>query len=132
MPRADAAVWREVGHAVSRRRGELGISSQSQLAALAGVHVNTVSRLERGTAVKRSNPTWGAIEAALSWPEGTIASMAGIRPNTATPLTADAVSRAVLTAIHRVEPEVTIRQANEIAAQTVAQLEQEGLLPGTT
>lgn len=132
MHEADAAIWRNIGHAVARRRSELDLNSQSQLAERAGVHLNTVSRLESGSPAQRIRSSWAAIEDALEWPRGTIAAMAGIRPNTAVPLTADAVTRAVLDSIHEVEPtDWTIPQANQIAAKTVARLERDGLLPSS-
>lgn len=129
MPVADVAAWREAGLAVYDRRIELGMQSQSELAERAGVSLNSVSRIERGIPSKRRAPTWGPIERALGWPEGKIESM--VEGRTLEVLTADAVRRAVLAAIHTVEPDLSIRQANEIAAETVAELRRGRLLPGT-
>jgi transcriptional regulator with XRE-family HTH domain len=126
-----AAVWREVGLAVYHRRTELGIATQGDLAERAGVHLNTISRLERGRALKRRSPSWAAIEAALSWPEGKIADMVDGRDRETEPgpaLTADVVKRAVLAAITSVESDVTVRQAHRMAAAAVTQFEQQGLL----
>lgn len=131
MPVADAAVWRKVGLAVYHRRIELGIETQRELADRAGVHLNTVSRLERGTPSKRRNPTWSAIEDALDWPEGMIADMAAGRTRKSqVELTADAVRQAVIGAIHDMELNVTVPQANQIAAITVERLKRQGMLPG--
>ena len=127
MPVADAAVWREVGLAVYHRRIELGIETQQELAERAGVSLNTISRLERGVPSKRRNPTWAKIERALGWPEGKIAAMvAGQALGVITPA---AVRQAVLDSIHEVGQDLTIRQAQEIAALTVERLKQQKLLP---
>jgi transcriptional regulator with XRE-family HTH domain len=127
MPTADAAVWREAGHAVYERRIELGMQSQTELAERAGVSLNSVSRLERGVPSKRRSPTWGPIERALGWPEGKIEDM--IEGRASDVLTAEAVRQAVLDAIHDVEPDVTVKQANEIAGITIERLRQRKMLP---
>lgn len=127
MPVADAAVWREAGLAVYHRRIELGMASQSELAERADVSLNTISRLERGVPSKRRNPTWGAIESALGWPEGTIGNMVEGRAYEV--LTADAVRKAVLDAILEVEPDVSVKQAKQVAAIAVEKLQQRKMLP---
>lgn len=126
MPVADA-LWREAGLAVYERRVELGMASQTELAEAAGVSLNSVSRLERGVPSKRRAPTWGAIERALGWPEGKIEAM--VEGRTSEVLTADAVRQAVIDAIHDVEPDLSIPQANQIAAITVERLRRRKMLP---
>lgn len=127
MPVADAAVWREAGHAVYERRIELGMQSQTELAERAGVSLNSVSRLERGVPSKRRAPTWGPIERVLGWPEGKIEDM--VEGRTTEALTADAVFQALIEAIHVVELDVTVKQANQVAALTIDRLRQRKMLP---
>ena len=130
MPAADAAIWREIGLAVSRRRIERGYPTQQDLADAAGVHLNTISRLERGAASKRRNPTWGQIERALDWPQGTIGDMVQrATRKAAADRAAATVRQTVLDAIHEVGPHLTIGQARQIATITVERLRREKILP---
>lgn len=129
MP-GDESVWEDLGLALYRRRLELGIPSQRELAKRAGVHHNTVSKLELGQSWTRRGASWAKIEAVLELPEGWIADFVARR--TAVPaLTPDAVERAVLDSIAEVTPHVTIRQARAVAKATVRQLEREGFLSGS-
>jgi transcriptional regulator with XRE-family HTH domain len=126
---ADATVWQQIGLAVYHRRVELGILTQGDLAQLAGVHINTVSRLERGKPLKRRSPSWAAIEAALRWPEGTIADMVdGLTREPSPTLTADVVHQVVFESVIRVALDVTGRQAHQIAADAAAELQRRGLV----
>jgi transcriptional regulator with XRE-family HTH domain len=129
MP-ADDAVWLDLGLALYRRRIDLGIGSQRELAARAGVHHNTVSRLERGQPWSRRGRAWTAIEAALGLEEGWIASyIANYGVETGPVMTTEAVERAVLDSVTEHAPHLPIRQARAIAAATARRLEQQGLLP---
>ncbi len=73
----EPADWKAVGRAVYLRRVELGMERQQDLAEQAGVHLNTIGRIERGVPSTRKNPTWPKIEAALQWPVGYISKLAG-------------------------------------------------------
>ena len=64
-------VWAMLGRAIAERRAELGLRTQEALAIKAGVHINTINRLETGKPTRR-NKTWPPIEAALQWPKGYI------------------------------------------------------------
>lgn len=128
--------WRAIGRAIYQRRTELGMTRQQALADAAGVHVNTISRIERGVPSSRRNPTWPAIEAALRWPAGHIAALADgtdepVRELIPEGLTAE-ISRAVLDAITDAGPDLTVRQAREIAEGTIAILRRRGHLPSRT
>lgn len=135
----DAAVdWRMIGRAIYQRRAELGMKSQQALADAAGVHVNTIGRIERGVPSSRRNPTWPAIEAALQWPAGYIS---GLADGDAAPLptvelipesAVREISGAVVDAITDAEPDMTVRQAREIADRTIAILRGRGHLPSRT
>ncbi len=54
----EPADWKAVGRAVYLRRVELGMERQQDLAEQAGVHLNTIGRIERGVPSTRKNPTW--------------------------------------------------------------------------
>lgn len=123
--------WDAAAAAVYRRRLALGIRSQRELAKRAGVSYNTVNRLERGVPSNRRNPSWPAIEAALEWPEGRIADMVEGRETPPEPPPPSVLIRqAVLAAVAKVRPDVTVQQAQEIADATMSQLRQDGLLRG--
>lgn len=130
----DRAVdWAAIGRAVYLRRVELGMSNQQALADRAGVHLNTVSRIERGTPSTRRSPTWPKIEAALDWAAGHIEHLADGSPTDAAPpigedLVED-IAQAVRDAVAVVEPDVTVRQAREIAEAAIAALRRRKLLP---
>jgi len=127
---ADENVWLDLGFAIYRRRIQLGIKSQRELARRAGLHHNTVGRLERGEPWAQRGGSWGQVEAALELPEGWISEFVANYPATGGPaLTAHAVEQAVLDSIAAIAPHVTIRQARLIAAATAKRLEEEGLLP---
>lgn len=122
-------VWDAVRSAVYRRRLELGIHSQRELARRAGVSFNTVSRLERGVASTRRNPSWPAIEAALGWPEGHIADMVEGRETPPKPVPPEVLIRqAIIAALARVRPDVTVQEAEAIADATLGQLKRGGVL----
>lgn len=122
-------VWDAVASAVYRRRLALSIRSQRELARRAGVSYNTVSRLERGVASSRRNPSWPAIEAALEWPEGRISDMVEGRETPPEPLPPSVLVRqAVLAAVAQVRPDVTVQEAQAIADVTMSRLKSSGLL----
>lgn len=127
---SDDLVWLDLGLAIYRRRMNLGIHTQRELAERAGVNPNTISRLELGVPWVRRGRKWAAIEAALELPTGWIERFVSERTSPRSPLVADAVEQAVLDAITEHAPAVTIRQARAVAKATVRQLEQAGLLPG--
>jgi DNA-binding XRE family transcriptional regulator len=135
----DAAVdWRMIGRAIYQRRAELGMKSQQALADAAHVHVNTIGRIERGVPSSRRNPTWPAIESALRWPAGYISGLADgdtnplptveLIPESAAP----EISRAVMDAITDGGPDMTARQARQIADGTIEILRRRGHLPPDT
>lgn len=129
---ADEANWLEVGLLVYRRRIELRITSQKAFAERAGVHVNTISRLERGIPSSRRNPSWPAIERVLGWPEGHIASMVEGRVQEPEPVPfAATLEQAVMESLRESLPDVTFRQAHTVARGVLARLERRGLLPGS-
>ena len=133
----DAVDWREIGRAVFRRRIELGMQTQKELAERAGVHLNTISRIERGLPSSRRSPAWPKIEAALQWPAGHISRLADGAPVAADAFPipaamAEEIERAVLAAVSDVQPDVTIRQAREIGERTVEELQRRELLPPRT
>ena len=137
MADAEPADWKAVGDAVYRRRVELGMERQQDLAERAGVHLNTIGRIERGVPSTRKNPTWPKIEAALQWPVGYIGKLAGGEvddsPDTLIPESAvDGIRQAVRNAIDAVEPNVTVRQSREIADAVIVELQHQGLLPTPT
>lgn len=130
--------WEAIGKAVYDRRIELGMQRQQDLADRAGVHVNTISRVERGTPSTRRNPTWPKVEAALEWPPGYLARLAeahevpAAEPYPIPAGLAREIGSAVREAVAAVEPDVTVRQAREIAEAAVAELRRRGLLPPDT
>lgn len=130
--------WPAIGRAVYDRRVEQGMERQQDLADRAGVHVNTVSRIERGTPSTRRNPTWPKIETALGWPAGHIARLAEAHGAAAARLypipegLAGEIRDAVREAVSVIEPDVTVRQAREIAEAAVAELRRRDLLPPDT
>ena len=127
---ADEAVWLDLGFALYKRRLELGISSQRELARLSGVNRNTIGLIERGQPWSRRGSSWAKLEAALELPKGWIAEFIKNHAATGRPaLTANAVEQAVLDSIADIAPHVTIRQARRIAAATAARLGEAGLLP---
>jgi transcriptional regulator with XRE-family HTH domain len=133
----DAVDWRAIGRAIFERRTELGMDRQLDLAERAGVHLNTISRIERGVPSSRRSPAWSKIEAALQWPGGHISRLAdgesARSPDFPIPVAmAEEIERAVLAAISDVEPDVTLRQAREIGERTINELRRRELLPPRT
>lgn len=133
MPENDATDWRGIGRAIFQRRTELGMEHQKDLAERSGVHLNTISRIERGVPSSRRSPAWPKIEAALEWPAGYISRLADSEPAAPqdSPIPdamAQEIEQAVLTAISDVEPDVTLRQAREIGRRTIEELRRRGLL----
>lgn len=128
MPTEDAA-WREVGHEVASRRASLGIATQLELAELAGVHKNTISRLELGL-LRRQGRAWARIEAALGWPAGRLMALYREFKDRSGRVPAEVVERAVLEAITESAPHVTVRQARQIADGALRRIEQQGFLSG--
>lgn len=126
MPTEDAA-WREVGHRVATRRISLGITTQRELARLAGTHKNTISRLELGL-LRRQGRAWARIEAVLQWPPGRLISMYRDIVEQTGRLPVDAVVQAVLDAVTEAAPHVTVRQARRIAEGATERLRAQGLL----
>lgn len=127
---ADQANWLEVGLVVYRRRIQLDINSQREMAERAGVHVNTISRLERGIPSTRRNPSWSAIERVLGWRRGYIHDMVetGVEQPEPFPLAA-LVERAVLETVAEIAPDVTVRQQRMLAQGVVARLRRRGVIP---
>lgn len=129
--------WRAIGRAVFLRRAELGMASRQDLAERAGVHINTIGRIERGAPLTRRGSTWDRLEAALRWPSGYLDRLArgkAIEAD-ARPIPEDAaaaIKSAVLAAVATVEPDVTVRQAREIAEAAVTELRRRELLPPDT
>ncbi len=128
MPSEDAA-WREVGHAVANRRNNLHMTTQAELAERAGVHKNTISRLELGQ-LRRQGRKWAAIEAALEWPTGKLMGMYRSLMDQTGRVPADVLERAVLDTLNEAAPHVTVRQARRIAEGIVERLERDGYLLG--
>lgn len=128
MPTDDAA-WRKVGHAVANRRNHLGMTTQAELAERAGVHHNTISRLELGQ-LRRQGRKWSAIEGALEWPTGKLMSMYRSFMDQTGRVPADVLERAVLDTLNEAAPHVTVRQARRIAEGIVERLERDGYLLG--
>jgi len=133
----NAVDWREIGRAIFQRRAELGMQTQKELAERAGVHLNTVSRIERGLPSSRRSPAWPKLEAVLQWPTGHISRLAdgGNSPAHAFPIPdamAEEIERAVLTAVSQVAQDITVRQAREIGERTIEELRRQGLLPPRT
>lgn len=132
---SDEPDWREIGRTVTERRQELGMETQQDLADAAGVHVNTVSRTERGIPSSRRSPAWPKLEAALKWPAGHISRLADGYTVSEHPIPAEMgqeISQAVLAAVSDAAPDVTMRQARSIADGTVKELRRRGLLPSDT
>lgn len=136
MVDAEPADWEAVGRAVYQRRVELGMERQQDLADQAGIHINTVGRVERGVPSTRKSSTWPKIEAALRWPAGYISKLAGGEISDAeAPIPESAVNgihQAVRDAIEAVEPNVTLRQSREIADAVIMELRRQGLLTEST
>jgi len=126
----DDPVWLELGAALYRRRIELGITSQEALAKRAGLHRNTIGKVERGEPWSRPGQAWSKIEAALELEPGWIDDfVARHRANGGRMVTAGAIEQAVLDSINDHSPHLPIRQARRIAAATVQRLTAAGLLP---
>jgi transcriptional regulator with XRE-family HTH domain len=137
MPENDATDWRAIGRAIFQRRTELGMEHQKDLAERSGVHLNTISRIERGVPSSRRSPAWAKIEAALQWPAGHISRLADSEPAAVRDFpipdgVTEGIEQAVLAAISGVEPDVTLRQAREIGRRTIEELRRRGLLPPDT
>jgi DNA-binding XRE family transcriptional regulator len=64
--------WERLGALVRRDRVRLGMRTQGELAARAGVSKRTVSDIERAARANFSADTLGAVEAALGWEPGTV------------------------------------------------------------
>ena len=128
---ADEAVWLDLGLALYRRRIERGIDSQRELAKLAGVHHNTISRLERGQPWTRRGRAWTAVERTLGLPDGWISAYVASHSTEASEpvLSAEVVEQVVLEAMGEHAPHVTIRQARSVAAGVAKRLGQRGYLP---
>jgi len=122
-------VWEDLGFALYKRRLELGIESQRELARRSGVSHNRISLIERGLAVTRRGSSWSKLETALDLPQGWISEFVSKHPaRNAQALSAEIVERAVQDAIEEVAPQLTVRQARLIAEATARRLEQGGLL----
>lgn len=121
-------VWLDLGLALYRRRIELGIHSQRELAKRAGLHHNTIGKLERGEPWIQRGRSWAKVEAVLELPDGWIAEFVARHTSVAV-LSAEVVEQTVLDAVTEFAPHVTVRQARAIAAATARRLEQQGLLP---
>lgn len=126
---SEDVAWREVGHAVANRRNHLGMATQADLAERAGVHHNTISRLELGQ-LRRQGRKWAAIEAALDWPTGKLMNMHRSLMDQTGRVPADVLERAVLDTLNEAAPHVTVRQARRIAEGIVERLERDGYLLG--
>lgn len=126
---SEAAAWREVGHAVAKRRLSLGMPRQEDLGERSGTHRNTISRLELGQ-LRRRGKTWSDIEAALEWPAGRLTSMYREFLEHSGRIPVEAIERAVLDAVTEATPHVTVRQARRIAEGIVERLERDGYLLG--
>lgn len=128
MATEDAA-WREVGHRVAVRRVSLGMTTQRELAERAGLHKNTVSKLELGQ-LRRPGGKWGDVEDALGWPRGRLVAMHRDIVDNPDRVPADVLERAVLDTLNEAAPHVTVRQARRIAEGIAQRLEQDGYLIG--
>jgi transcriptional regulator with XRE-family HTH domain len=128
MATEDAA-WREVGHRVAVRRVGLGMTTQRQLAERAGLHKNTISKLELGQ-LRRAGSKWGNVEDALDWPRGKLVAMHRDIVDNPDRVPADVLERAILDTLNEAVPHVTVRQARRIAEGIARRLEQDGYLLG--
>lgn len=64
--------WKRVGHAVRRRRIELGIHSQADLYKAGGPGIATISLIERGVKTSYEDQVIVRLEVALQWGSGSI------------------------------------------------------------
>lgn len=110
--------WRAFGRVVFRSRMDKGFATQRELAAAAGVHWNTVRRLEAGVLVKRPHKSWHEIEKVLGWEAGTIERgwRGGPEKPELEPAAADDLAAAVTRVLIDVAPELTGGQIRDIAA----------------
>jgi hypothetical protein len=109
--------WRDFGRVVFRTRMDKGFATQRELAAVAGVHWNTVRRLEAGVLAKRPQPSWLKVEKALGWEAGAIerAWRGGPGKPEIEPAAADDLAAAVTRVLIDVAPELTGGQIRDIA-----------------
>ncbi len=110
--------WRAFCRVVFRTRMDKGFATQRELAAAAGVHWNTVRRLEAGVVAKRPQPSWLKIEKVLGWEAGAIerAWRGGPDKPEMEPADADDLAAAVTRVVIDVAPELTGGQIRDIAA----------------
>jgi len=114
-----------VGHAVADRRLEMGFATQRELAAAAGVALNTAAMLERGrTFPRRSNAH--KLEQALKWPTGTLAALrrgepvpGGQPPSTAQAPAVTAAPTAPSAAVSSVHAVAIARGVVNVAARAI-------------
>lgn len=128
--------WKVLARDVIERRRQMGIRTQQALADRAGVHLNTVVRIESGAPASRRAPSWPRIEHALGWPPGDIARRVdmGARrvgylievPEEEATARADAAVHAALVATM---PGATVEQVLTIQARAVEELRKAGILP---
>jgi transcriptional regulator with XRE-family HTH domain len=127
--------WHAVADAVRARRIELGMKERQDLAERAGVHLNTIGRIERAVPSTRRSPSWAKIEAALAWPPGHVLAIAegrGGQPSIIPAPAAAVIRDAVLAAVATIVPDVTAGRAGEIADEALAELRRRGALPPDT
>src|SRR5579875_721763 len=65
-------VWREFSAAIKKRRLQIGLRSQQELADKAGVSLATITRFENGKPHLRRSWTWDEVEKALELPPNTL------------------------------------------------------------
>jgi hypothetical protein len=102
---------------------------QRDLAERAGLHKNTISKLELGH-LRRPGSKWGEVEDALGWPRGKLVAMYRDIVDHPDRVPAEVVERAVLDTLNEAAPHVTVRQARRIADGIVERLERDGYLLG--
>jgi len=110
--------WRAFGRVVFRTRMDKGFATQRELAVAAGVHWNTVRRLEAGVLAKRPHQSWLDVEKVLGWEPGAIerAWRGGPDKPEIEPAAADDLAAAVTRVLIDVAPELTGGQIRDIGA----------------
>lgn len=108
--------WRQFGRLVFQTRLRLGFANQRQFAEAAGVHWQTIRKLEAGEPVIRRNPSWSDIEKALGWAPGSIERVwRGGQLRGAGPVVTDDFAQEVTRVLIDVAPELTGGQIRDIA-----------------
>lgn len=135
MAAEDDDPWMALARDVIARRNQMHMTQQ-ELADRAGVHLNTIVRIEAGVPSSRRAPSWPRIEHGLGWPPGDIprrvdmnARRAGylieVPEQEAAARADDAVHKALVATL----PGATIEQVLKIQARAIKELRQAGILP---